>query len=163
MPIAGLPEGEHEFCFDEPASALGLGPGFSDVHVEALLEKTPNELHLMVKVETQVSCTCDRCLAEFSESLSSTYHMHYLYDASGTRRYDQAEVQVISPGTPSLDIAEDVSQTIQVAVPLKLLCKSTCKGLCPGCGKNLNDGPCECRPEPLAPQWDALRDLRIKE
>ena len=28
------------------------------------------------------------------------------------------------------------------------LCSEDCKGLCAVCGKNLNEGPCDCKPEP---------------
>ena len=30
----------------------------------------------------------------------------------------------------------------------KLLCREDCKGLCFRCGKNLNEGPCDCKSEP---------------
>ncbi|MDR1841057.1 MAG: DUF177 domain-containing protein [Holophagales bacterium] len=31
--------------------------------------------------------------------------------------------------------------------PMQLLCKEDCQGLCSICGKNLNKGRCQCRPE----------------
>ena len=46
-----------------------------------------------------------------------------------------------------LDLTELLRQDIVVAVPIKPLCDEACKGLCPRCGKNLNQGPCECPPE----------------
>ena len=43
----------------------------------------------------------------------------------------------------------------------KLLCKPDCKGLCCRCGKNLNDGPCDCRKEPDS-RFAALQQLLNK-
>ena len=43
----------------------------------------------------------------------------------------------------------------------KFLCSSNCKGLCASCGKNVNEGPCDCKPEPdprLAVLGQLLKD-----
>lgn len=163
IPVAGLGEGVHEHRFDQPASSLGLGSEFSDVHVDARLEKRPDELYLEARIRTAAQFVCDRCLAEFTRGLEPGYSMHYLHSEAEAARFDPAEVQVLAPGTPSIDLTEDVRQTVLVAVPLKLLCKESCKGLCPTCGKNLNDGSCTCRPEPQDSRWDALKTLREAE
>ncbi len=162
IPVAGLGEAVHEYHFDRPASSLSLGSEFSDVHVDAQLEKRPDELYLEVRIRTAARFTCDRCLAEFTRKIKSGYTMHYLYSEAGAAHFDPAEVQVIAPGTPSIDLVEDIRQTVLVAVPLKLLCKETCKGLCPTCGKDLNESACGCRPEPHDSRWDALKALRDK-
>jgi uncharacterized protein len=41
------------------------------------------------------------------------------------------------------------------------LCSSECKGLCPQCGRNLNEGPCTCRPPPKPGTWDTLDQLKL--
>lgn len=53
---------------------------------------------------------------------------------------------------------EVVQEDIYLAIPTRFLCKEDCKGLCPICGKDLNDGPCDCK-KPTDPRWDALKDL----
>jgi uncharacterized protein len=58
-----------------------------------------------------------------------------------------------------LDLEEVVRQEALLAAPLHVLCSPDCRGLCPTCGQNLNEGPCDCRPEP-DPRWSALLDLR---
>jgi uncharacterized protein len=57
-----------------------------------------------------------------------------------------------------LDLEEVVRQEAILAAPLHVLCRTECRGLCPTCGQNLNEGPCDCRPEP-DPRWSALLDL----
>jgi uncharacterized protein len=163
IPVAGLPEGIHEFTFVSAAAALELEQTFGEVRVEAEVAKTDGELHLQGEVETDLQCTCDRCLNAFTAHLHPTFVVHYVFRDEDAARFDPAETQIIPPGTPAIDIGDDVRQVVQMAVPLKLLCKDTCKGLCPQCGKNLNEGACECRPGPSDPRWDALRDLRTNE
>ncbi len=60
-----------------------------------------------------------------------------------------------------LDLSEVLRQDVLLAVPMHVLCREECRGLCPTCGKNLNQGPCDCTPEP-DPRWAALQDL-LKE
>jgi uncharacterized protein len=45
-----------------------------------------------------------------------------------------------------LEVDDEVRQQILLALPLKALCRADCRGLCPGCGKDLNSGPCPCTP-----------------
>jgi len=57
-----------------------------------------------------------------------------------------------------LDLTEVLRQNVLLAVPLHVLCRQECRGLCPTCGKNLNEGPCHCEPEP-DPRWAVLAGL----
>jgi uncharacterized protein len=57
-----------------------------------------------------------------------------------------------------LDLTEVVRQDALLAAPLNAVCREDCRGLCPTCGKNLNEGPCDCEPEP-DPRWGPLTDL----
>ena len=44
-----------------------------------------------------------------------------------------------------LDLDELIRTDILLELPTKFLCKEDCKGLCPTCGKNLNEGACDCQ------------------
>lgn len=61
----------------------------------------------------------------------------------------------------TLDLEEAVRQSWMVALPMQPLCRPDCKGLCSRCGKDLNDGPCACRPD-MDERWGALRQLAEK-
>ena len=43
-----------------------------------------------------------------------------------------------------LDLTPAVVDTLITSLPTVIYCKDDCKGLCPICGKNLNDGLCDC-------------------
>jgi uncharacterized protein len=57
-----------------------------------------------------------------------------------------------------LDMSEVTRQGVLLAVPISVICREGCRGLCPNCGQNLNEGKCNCEPEP-DPRWGPLLDL----
>ena len=57
-----------------------------------------------------------------------------------------------------LDLREVLRQDVMLASPIHVLCREDCQGLCPTCGQNLNEGPCDCQPEP-DPRWAVLAAL----
>ena len=57
-----------------------------------------------------------------------------------------------------LELDALAEEDLVLNLPSKVLCQEDCKGLCPTCGKNLNDGPCDCK-EPVDPRLAGLLDL----
>jgi uncharacterized protein len=158
--ISGLSEGVHKFLFQVPASGIGLGENFrNDVVVSTTIDKTANQLFLQTTTEVTGTFTCDRCVAEFKETIRPSYQMVYVMEPADYGSVDPSELQVVPPGTSTIDIAEDVRQTVLLAVPLKLLCKDSCKGLCPHCGQNLNDRQCDCKEITVDSRWEGLRKI----
>ena len=43
------------------------------------------------------------------------------------------------------DLTPLLAELFWLSWPIRAVCKADCQGLCPGCGANLNDGPCLCR------------------
>ena len=46
-----------------------------------------------------------------------------------------------------IDLSEDIRESFLLEIPTRVLCSEKCEGLCPQCGKNLNEGKCDCRLE----------------
>jgi len=46
-----------------------------------------------------------------------------------------------------IDLEEISGEQVLLNVSMKPLCSDSCKGICPHCGKDLNEGPCQCAPE----------------
>jgi len=44
-------------------------------------------------------------------------------------------------------------------LPSKHLCKDDCKGICFKCGKNLNEGECDCETREVDPRLAKLMEL----
>jgi uncharacterized protein len=159
--IGGLSEGVHHYRFEVPAGEIDLNSHFGgEVRVEADVEKSGDQLVLRALVRAEGRFECDRCAGEFDFPVSTSYRMYYVHEGASFQGIDPAELQVIPEGSGSIDIADDVRQTVLLAVPLKLLCGEDCRGLCPGCGKNLNEETCSCVSGQGDARWEKLSSLK---
>lgn len=61
-----------------------------------------------------------------------------------------------------LELAPMLREQLILAAPMHPLCKEDCPGLCPRCGKDLNEGPCDCAAEPTGSPFQVLRSLKQK-
>ena len=146
------PEGDH-FEGEEPASILDLdqnpmvkpeGPVYYDFHVE----KVTHELLVTGTLKVKLSMECSKCADFFSTTMT---------DSSFLRAY------AVPEGTETVDLTEDIREDIFVNLATFPLCSDTCKGLCLQCGKNLNEGPCSCKPASGKPgNWSALDKLKLE-
>jgi uncharacterized protein len=159
--VGGLSEGLHSYSFRAEPVELGLERDFDEeIAVEATLEKSSGEFFLRARLAAHATWVCDRCTAEFRNTIAAGYQMYYIWAGADTGRFDPAEIQVIPPGVNTIDIGEDVRQTLLLSVPLKRICREECKGLCPHCGKNLNESTCGCTDTGPDGRWDKLKELQ---
>jgi uncharacterized protein len=61
-----------------------------------------------------------------------------------------------------LQLEDLLKEQVLLGVPFRTLCRENCQGLCPQCGRNLNQGACECVRESTDPRWSALAGLKEK-
>ena len=159
--VGGLSEGVHTYSFRVTPDELGLPAEFLDgVEIRTTLEKTSRQLLLRASVATTAEVPCDRCVAVVRRPLGSGYQMHYVWEESDAEQIAPSEVQVIMPGQTVIDLADDVRQTVLLSFPLKNVCREDCRGLCPQCGKNLNEGACDCKETLVDGRWDKLKELQ---
>jgi uncharacterized protein len=91
-----------------------------------------------------------------------------LVAVSGTATADVEELFVREPEEGEaypilgdhIDLEPLAREAVVLALPLAPLCRPDCAGLCPGCGADLNAGPCACPPAAGDPRWAALDVLR---
>jgi len=160
--ISRLSEGTHLYDFETEPKNLDLDARFVDrVFVHAVLEKTGHQMLLKAELRTKSRFTCDRCLDEFENVLSTRYQVVYITEENGARSDSGEEVQYISPDANTIDLGEDVRQFLILAVPLKLLCKDDCQGLCAKCGANKNKVNCSCAENDADPRWEVLKKVSL--
>ena len=75
---------------------------------------------------------------------------------------DQVDIKYISFETDKINLAPEIRDYVQLAIPMKKLCKEDCNGLCLKCGKNLNEGSCNCKTKEIDQRWFPLEKLRNK-
>ncbi|HKI79320.1 MAG TPA: DUF177 domain-containing protein [Ignavibacteriaceae bacterium] len=160
--IANLSEGNHEIRFDESIENLGVEEPFhGNCKVDVELSKANNQIILKADLSLNANFECDRCGIEFGSPVNSKYQMVYLFGNRPDGAED-ANLTYLFPDADKIDISNDVRDYALLAIPMKKLCKEDCKGLCPKCGKNLNEGNCNCSNDETDPRWKPLMELKNK-
>lgn len=129
------------------------------------LMRTQDGILAEVEVRVAVEAECSRCLKAVATEVSASFSDEYrpTFDIrTGFRIWplpDETPDEELMIGADHvLVLGEAVRQELQAALPVQLLCTEDCAGLCQQCGKDLNEGPCQCEPEP-DDRWNFLRDL----
>lgn len=94
------------------------------------------------KIYFTLKMVCVRCLEEFLHPVTANFNIQYRPQEELPEEKEGEEVSYYSGTT--IDLKGDIRQTILLAIPIKPICQDGCQGLCPSCGKNLNQGKCDC-------------------
>jgi uncharacterized protein len=116
---------------------------------------------------TRVEMPCARCLEPVATDLKQDFDLLYrpLSSRKGPKdevEINEAEAEIGYYQGDGISLEDVLKEQVILALPLKSLCKEDCQGLCAGCGKNLNNGKCECGEKPADPRWEALAGLKEK-
>ena len=117
---------------------------------------------LEARLTARARLTCDRCLERYDAVLETRYEEEYRPRPAGAAAEaepdDAGETRVAYYDDHRVDLREGVRQNLLLAMPAKQLCREDCRGLCPRCGRNLNEGPCDCPAEEGDPRLAALEE-----
>ena len=136
----------------------GSMPLSEPVHAVGQVRNTADVLVMTGELTTRLHGTCDRCAKAFERE------MVIPLEAVLVRASEDEDFE--NPWTFELDGDQaDLDDILTTAVVLnmdsKLLCSEDCLGLCARCGKDLNEGPCDCKKE-LDPRLAVLQQFLNK-
>ncbi|MDR2612577.1 MAG: DUF177 domain-containing protein [Deltaproteobacteria bacterium] len=94
-------------------------------------------------VKTEMICA--RCLSTFIGKVGDTVDEVVELGEPGGREAHEDPDGLVRVKDGVFDLAPLVAEFFWLSWPVRALCRPDCAGLCPGCGANLNDGPCLCR------------------
>lgn len=131
---------------------------------EIQLIRTADGIFALGTLHTSLELTCARCLDLFSMplqfSLEEEFHPTIdIYTGASLPLPADDEVATRIDAHHEIDLTEIVRQNILLAIPPNPICRTKCKGLCPTCGKNLNEGPCDCKRDKVDPRLEKLKQL----
>ncbi len=133
-------------------------PVSEPVRAEGTVRNTAGVLVMSGSIQTCIHGTCDRCASDFDREVQIPIQVVLVQELSN----EENEDEWVFPLEGDAADLEDIVRTVFVLnMDNKLLCKPDCLGMCCRCGKNLNDGPCDCQKEP-DPRFAALRQLLEK-
>ena len=133
-------------------------PVTEPVRAEGQVRNTAGVLVMTGSIETTIHGTCDRCASEFDREIHFPINVVLVTEMANEENEDE---WVFPLEGDSADLDDIVRTVFVLNLDSKLLCKEDCAGLCHRCGKNLNDGPCNCQKE-LDPRFAALKQLLEK-
>ena len=133
-------------------------PVSEPVQISGTVRNTAGVLVMTGNISTTIHGICDRCAAPFDQEIAIPVDVVLVTELSNEENEDE---WVFPLEGDSADLEEIVRTVFVLNFDSKLLCKEDCKGICHRCGKNLNDGPCNCQKE-LDPRFAALKQLLEK-
>jgi DUF177 domain-containing protein len=160
--ISNLADSNYDFEFEDDVKKLELDEVYNGkFQTKVNLSKFQDQIILDSNTEINAHFACDRCATEFDSVISSQYKMVYLLRNNDVGN-ESVDVTYVSRDADYIDIRNDVRDYAMLSVPMKKLCTKDCKGLCPKCGKNLNEGKCNCSTEQMDIRWQPLMELKNK-
>ena len=133
-------------------------PVTEPVVAQGQVRNTAGVLVMTGDITTCIHRTCDRCAEDFDRDIHFPIDVVLVTEMANEENEDE---WVFPLEGDSADLDDIVRTVFVLNLDSKLLCKEDCKGLCHRCGKNLNDGPCNCQKE-LDPRFAALKQLLDK-
>ena len=130
-------------------------PVSEPVKAEGMVRNTAGVLVMTGEINTCIHGTCDRCATAFDREINLPINVVLVTEMANEENEDE---WVFPLEGDSADLDDIVRTVFVLNLDSKLLCKEDCAGLCHRCGKNLNDGPCNCQKE-LDPRFAALKQL----
>ncbi len=127
----------------------------SPLIINGIIRKTGDSIRMNLNIKTEVAAECARCLSDavFPVDMEAEVNLLTEDSISWEDDYDGFVIK-----NEEIDLKEIASLEILQEIPVQPLCSEGCLGLCPGCGKNLNEGPCGCEKETDS-RFDILKEL----
>ena len=136
-------------------------------------------------LEGTVVRQCVRCLKEYDDALAFSVHAAFAREGKeakvGVRQPKvveprkgrqasakaEAEVEKEDEGDDRyfyqgdhVELAPMLREHVILSAPMRPLCREECAGLCARCGKDLNEGPCQCPAEAPATAIRVIRSTK---
>lgn len=111
-------------------------------------------IYITGELQSNIGSDCARCLESIVLPISFRLDDLFYYPPQDV---PPGEFGVGEDGF--VDLAPLVRQLSLLEVPMQPFCGPECKGLCVECGRNLNEGNCDCKSEIIDPRLESLRAL----
>lgn len=126
-------------------------------------------LSVQLSLAASLRGECARCLAAVELAISDD--LMYLYYSRGLELGKDTELQSDDGFMPvevnfwgrTVNLSDQVWESLLILLPVRLLCREDCAGLCPYCGADLNSDACSCVPEESDPRFEILRGISLEQ
>lgn len=136
---------------------MGSYPLKEPVSINGTVSNSASLVRLEAEISYEFKAPCDRCGHETAKKHTVAVSKSLASSIEG----EESDTILIVPDM-QLNLDELIYTEVITSLPMKHLCKENCKGICSKCGKNLNDGECDCNTKEIDPRLAALAEL-LKE
>jgi uncharacterized protein len=121
------------------------------LHWRMFAQPSKKDVFFDIQAEAIYEGTCCRCLEPIDKKTAICAQFLGSTDsdlvARGSHTLGTQDLDVVYLPEEVIDEEALIKEQFILQRPMQLLCREDCLGLCPYCGKNLNKGQCQCRPE----------------
>jgi len=161
IPIESLKQGSNRLELEFDIVELGgdrhevaENPSFEQleglVKVELDIVRTGRRFLVNGAVRFRARMMCAVCTREYERDFVEPLQTEFLGEGEvpppDGKVLDGHDVEYVKFSDDTFDVGPMVRDAIHLAIPIAPACRPDCKGLCVTCGRELNDGPCDCPP-----------------
>jgi uncharacterized protein len=147
----------------QPVEMAGETVTFEPAQVTARLVNAGDSIGGYFEVSSGAHMLCSRCLKPVLVPIDMEFMVVYQQAPATPGKDDGLEHEVVLYTENRIDVSDDVRQHLVLELPMKPVCGPSCKGLCPRCGRDLNEGDCDCPKTDENPGMSVLKDLLKRE
>ncbi len=144
---------EHSLSMSD-VDFMGNFPLKNPVKITGSVSNKASVVSLKLLIEYIFDAPCDRCGVDAIHN-----HTVTVDKLLATAIERQESDTIITVPDMKFDVDEFVYSEVILNLPSKHLCSEGCKGLCAKCGKNLNEGECDCPTREVDPRLAKLLEL----
>lgn len=133
---------------------MGIYPLKKPARITGTVFNKASLVGLSAKIQYEFDAPCDRCGVNTVTEHTVTVEKSLACSIEG----DDSDSILLVPDM-KLDVEELLYSEVVMSLPMKHLCGEACKGMCEKCGKNLNEGKCDCTEKEIDPRLSALAEL----
>jgi uncharacterized protein len=127
--------------------------------VTVAVDRAAGGFLITLATDAKIYGPCARCLDEVVLEVRAEQQE---FAPTAQDRWDESDLSVFIDGMV-VDVAGIAREAVILSLPAQVVCSPECLGLCSQCGKDLNQGPCECAPSGGDERWGALKDLQLDD
>ncbi len=152
--LAAGPGHRHETEFDVPRMRISDDVDLAFLRGSLRLSRTKEGILVQGDLQLGIEDECYRCLKPIDREIEVSIEELYAYPDPNDSEFSIDEDAM-------LDLAPLIRAEAIIADTRGALCQPDCKGLCPQCGRNWNDGTCDCGAA-IDPRFAKLKELLDK-
>ena len=132
------------------------------LRVRGTAELLGQDIRFRGHLSTRIESNCARCLVPVEIPVESDFDLTYQPMAVIAKEEEiQVPAEDLEVGFYSghgIEVADVVTEQVNLFMPMQLVCSPDCRGLCPTCGVNRNLETCECAEARSESPFAALLD-----